>query len=149
MAANIATNSVWTFTQIERYLDETTMPCRLACITGDGFPHVTSLWYLYYEGRLWFSVQQSAKISQWLAHEPKCGFEIAVNEAPYVGVRGRGLATCSAATDERTLRRLINRFLGDDNSDLATWLLSRTATEVTISVEPQWLTSWDYAARMS
>jgi hypothetical protein len=85
----------------------------------------------------------------WLRSQPRCGFEIAVNGAPYAGVRGRGIAQCAPASDDRILHALIDRFLGDENPKLAILLLSRTETEVTVSVTPQWLTSWDYGDRIS
>jgi nitroimidazol reductase NimA-like FMN-containing flavoprotein (pyridoxamine 5'-phosphate oxidase superfamily) len=149
MPIEIASNSAWSLVAIERYLAETALPCRLACVRPDDYPHVTSLWYLFRNGELWFSIQRSAKLASWLRSEPRCGFEIAVNDAPYAGVRGRGIARCAQASDDRILRALIDRFLGDENPKLATWLLSRTETEVTVSVTPQWLTSWDYSDRMS
>jgi hypothetical protein len=147
--ADVAANSAWPLAKIETYLAAATLPCRLACITDAGFPHVTSLWYLYRDGELLFSVQRSAMVSSWLRENPKCGFEIAVNEPPYVGVRGRGSAIVEPAQDDTLLRSLIDRFLGDGNPDLARWLLSRTATELTLHVRPQWLTAWDYGKRMS
>jgi hypothetical protein len=108
-----------------------------------------SLWYLYRDGQLWFSVQRNTKFTQWLSDNPRCGFEIAVNEPPYVGVRGRGTATTVQAADDAVLRELIDRFLADDNPGLANWLLSRTATEITLTVRPHWLTAWDYRTRMA
>ena len=148
MTADIASNSAWSHGEIESYLSGTTLPCRLACTTADGYPHVMSLWYLYRDGQLWFSVQRNAKLTQWLSDNPRCGFEIAVNEPPYLGVRGRGTATTVQAADDTVLRGLIDRFLGDENPGLANWLLSRTATEITLTVRPHWLTAWDYRTRM-
>jgi nitroimidazol reductase NimA-like FMN-containing flavoprotein (pyridoxamine 5'-phosphate oxidase superfamily) len=149
MTADIASNSAWSHGEIESYLSGTTLPCRLACTTADGYPHVMSLWYLYRDGQLWFSVQRNTKFTHWLSDNPRCGFEIANNEPPYVGVRGRGTATTVQAADDTVLRDLIERFLGDDNPGLANWLLSRTATEITLTVRPHWLTAWDYRTRMA
>lgn len=146
--ADISANSDWPLAKIETYLAEATLPCRLACVTDGGFPHVTSLWYLYRDGELLFSVQRSAMLAAWLEENPKCGFEVAVNEPPYIGVRGRGTAVVTPATDDSVLRKLIDRFLGEENPDLARWLLSRTATELTLRVRPHWLTAWDYGKRM-
>ena len=149
MTVDIGSNSAWSYDEIESYLTTTELPCRLACTTADGYPHVMSLWYLYRGGQLWFSVQRSAKFTQWLIDDPKCGFEIAVNEPPYVGVRGRGTANATPAADDAVLRELIDRFLSNDNPGLANWLLSRTATEITLTVRPHWLTAWDYRTRMA
>ena len=59
----LAKGSSWDFSTIESYLSVTKIPCRLSSITADGFPHVTSLWFKYDSGKLWFSFQQSAKLA--------------------------------------------------------------------------------------
>jgi hypothetical protein len=61
---------------------------------------------------------------------------------------GRGHATLvpEAATD--VLPRLIDRYLGDGESELGTWLMSRLDTEVAIRIEGLRVTSWDYTPRM-
>jgi hypothetical protein len=50
---------------------------------------------------------------------------------------------------EDVLRLLIQRYLGDEESSLARWLLGRRSTEVAIRVEPSHLHSWDYRRRMT
>lgn len=145
----IAEGSAWDRTRIERYLADSRLPCRLACVTGDGYPHVTSLWFLYTGGEVQLSMQQDAWVPRWLADNPRCGFEVAVNEPPYAGVRGRGVARLARAGEAPSvLPELVDRYLGERDSELARWLLSRLDTEVTIRVTPEWLTSWDYGNRM-
>ena len=46
------------------------------------------------------------------------------------------------------LNQVIDRYLGETNSSLAQWLLSRVDDEVIIRVEPQRFFSWDYRNRM-
>ena len=48
----------------------------------------------------------------------------------------------------RLLQRVLQRYLGGEDSNLARWLLSRRDEEVLISIEPQRLFSWDYRERM-
>jgi hypothetical protein len=50
---------------------------------------------------------------------------------------------------EDILRLLIQRYLGDEESSLARWLLGRRSSEVTIRVVPSHLHSWDYTNRMT
>ena len=144
----LAKGSSWDFSTVETYLSNTNIPCRLSCITGEGFPHVTSLWFKYSSGKLWFSFQQSTKLASWLAEEPRCGFEIAGDNPPYHGVRGRGWAWILKASEQPVLESLIQSYLGTNESPLARWLLSRPETELTLAVTPSWVTSWDYRKRM-
>lgn len=145
----VAHGSAWDWPRIERYLTGSPLPCRLACVTREGFPHVTSLWFDYARGVLSFSVQDSAWVGRWLAANLRCGFEVAVNDPPYRGVRGRGEAVVERGADDPVLPTLVDRYLGGRDSDLARWLLSRLDTEVTVRVRATWVTSWDYGARMS
>ena len=43
---------------------------------------------------------------------------------------------------------LVERYLGGSGSRLARWLLGRRDEEVGLRITPQWLTSWDFSARM-
>jgi hypothetical protein len=59
-----------------------------------------------------------------------------------------GLATLHDDRGEEILRVLIERYLGDSTSRLASFLLARVEQETTIAIEPQTLVSWDYQERM-
>ncbi len=144
----ISAASDWDAATIETWLVDSVLPCRLSCITGKGFPHVTSLWYCYDAGELLFSVQRSLRVVGWLQAEPRCGFEIAGDNPPYRGVRGRGTARVVPAQERPVLDGLIERYLGTRDTRLARWLLSRPRTEMTIRVTPGWMSSWDYGERM-
>jgi hypothetical protein len=43
---------------------------------------------------------------------------------------------------------LIERYLGDTESKLGSFLLARAKQETAIAIEPRTLVSWDYAERM-
>jgi nitroimidazol reductase NimA-like FMN-containing flavoprotein (pyridoxamine 5'-phosphate oxidase superfamily) len=145
----VARSSAWTPDAIADFLVQTVVPCRLSCITSGGYPHVNSLWYLYGDGALWLSTQNSSAVWRWLRADPRCGFEVAGDQPPYRGVRGRGHVTLLTAREAPVLARLLERYLSGTDSPLARWLLSRAANEATLRIEPHWLTAWDYAARMA
>ena len=147
--SKIADSSIWDEKKIGDYLFHSKIPCRLASITSEDFPHVMSLWYLYQEGCIFCSVQRRTAIVNWLLNKPKCGFEIASDKQPYKGVRGRGSASLEIGQSNNILPLLINRYLGSCDSGLAQKLLARPETEVTIRITPTWLTSWDFTTRMS
>ena len=138
----------WDDTRIERHLEESRVPLRLACADGAGWPVVVSLWYLLEDGVLWCATPARSRVAIWLTREPRCGFEVAPNEPPYFGVRGQGTAELVPAEGDRVLRRLAERYLGGDSSEFARWLLARHVAEVAIRIAPSRVSSWDFTARM-
>lgn len=145
----ISASSAWSAAQIEKFLQTAVLPCRLGCVSSAGFPMVTSLWYLYADNALHFSVQESSRVVGWLRANPRCGFEVAGDAQPYRGVRGHGYVSLHSAADEGLLQRLLLRYDIAENSSLASWLLSRLETEVSVRLQPRRLTSWDYSSRMA
>lgn len=139
----------YSLAEAELYLRETVIPLRLACTTSTGWPLVLSLWYLYRDGSLWCATSPRAVILRHLEHNGRCGFEVAPNEPPYLGVRGQAQATVIRGGGGALLEQLIQRYLGTTASPLAGQLLSRAAEEVAIRLTPTRLSSWDYRRRMT
>ena len=139
----------WSADHIEQYLRTAVLPIRLASIAADGSPVVLSLWYLYEEGSIWCATQRTARLIARLEREPRCGFEIAADSSPYRGVRGRARATIDAHQGATLLPRLINRYLGGTDSQLAAWLLARAEHEVAIRLDRMRVSTWDFTQRMT
>ena len=146
--SSIRKGSAWDAMRIEQYLMQSGVPARIACNAGHGFPLLNSLWYEYHDSSLWLATHASSTILDYLQRDSRCAFEIAVNEPPYRGVRGQARAEISRDGAGALLERLIARYLGDTNPDLARWLLGRADQEFLIRLRPTWLTAWDYSARM-
>jgi hypothetical protein len=47
------------------------------------------------------------------------------------------------------LAELLDRYQGGRATPLARWLLARADREVAVRIEIDWLTAWDYSARMA
>jgi nitroimidazol reductase NimA-like FMN-containing flavoprotein (pyridoxamine 5'-phosphate oxidase superfamily) len=131
------------------YLDAIRIPLRLSCVTTSGWPFVLSLWYLHDAGRLVCATLETARIVDYLRREPRCGFEVAADQPPYCGVRGRALAAIVPAAGPETLERLIDRYLGGRDNGLARWLLARSQHEVAIVLTPVQVFTWNYQQRMA
>ena len=142
------TSGPWDRSQIEAFLDETVIPIRIAS-AGRTSPLVQSLWFLYDEDALWCASQVDSVLTRRLHADPRCGFEIAGDLPPYRGVRGSGQAELLPERAATVLPRLISRYLGDEPSPLATWLLSRVDSEVAIRISDLRVTSYDFTSRMS
>jgi len=139
----------WTGDDVETFLQETTVPIRLATRRPDGSPWVITLWYRYRDGAFECATQATADVVGFLRHDPSVGFDVSTNRIPYRGIRGNG--TVSISTDGATavLGDLVERYLGGTDSSLAEWLLADDREEVRIQVEPHTIYSWDYADRMA
>lgn len=135
--------------QQEMYLTQITIPLRLSCVSDGGWPVVLSLWYLYREGKLLCATQVNARVVQYLRQQPRCGFEIAADDPPYCGLRGRGEAEIQPEMGHEVLEQLLLRYTGGLDHNLARRLLAKSANEVAIVITPRKIFSWNYTDRMT
>lgn len=138
----------YTLEQVERYLWETVIPVRLACLGRTGAPVVLSLWFVYRDGALWCASRPTSHVVRHLARDARCAFEVARDDPPYRGVRGQGRASLRRGEGGALLGELLDRYLGGRDSPLARRLLAHAADEVAIRLAPTRLASWDYTERM-
>ena len=141
-------SGAWPLDTDERFLHQTTIPVRIAS-NGREFPLVQSQWFLYEYSALWCCAQADSVLAQRLRNDPSCAFEVSGDLPPYMGVSGTGSASLHASEAARILPLLIHRYLGDEPSTLADWLLSRLDVEVAIRISDLAVTSWDFSARMT
>lgn len=146
MAARLS--GPWSMAQVQEHLDQARIPIRLGCQTPSGHPIVISLWFVARGDALWCASLEDADVVSFLRKNPRCGFEVARDEPPYRGVRGWGEAAIVPEMGEEILRVLIRRYLRDERTPLARWLLSRARHEVAIRIDPERLVTWDYTERM-
>ncbi|MFA9412099.1 MAG: pyridoxamine 5'-phosphate oxidase family protein [Deltaproteobacteria bacterium] len=138
----------WTGSEIRQFLAEARIPMRLAANADSGFPVILSLWFLPEDDELLAAVHRDARIANRLKADPRCAFEIAPNEPPYRGVRGRAIACLEPEGAGALLERLLDRYLGSSDSSLGRFLLARAEEELVIRLQPSRIASWDYGGRM-
>lgn len=131
------------------YLEETQIPLRLACVRESGWPVVLSLWYLYDAGALYCATPASARVVAYLTADPRCSFEVASDQPPYCGVRGRTRATIDQERGMEILERLLIRYVGGTDNPLARNLLGRPEPEVAIRLELERTVTWNFSKRMT
>jgi nitroimidazol reductase NimA-like FMN-containing flavoprotein (pyridoxamine 5'-phosphate oxidase superfamily) len=141
----------WSAAQIRRHLDESIIPARVAVLTPGGAPLVLSLWFMHRDGAIWCACNRRARLVKLLERDPRCGFEIAAEAPPYRGVRGQGTATLAPPRGAEVLAALLARYRVSAHSTLAATLTSEAArgNEMAIRIDPAWMTSWDFSARMA
>jgi len=135
--------------EMEKYLDAVRIPVRLACNTTSDWPTVISLWFLHKDGLLYCATQKTAKIVNYLQNDPRCAFEIAEDQPPYCGIRGQARARIDETRGAEILEKLLVRYLGNTESNLASSLLANSDTEIAIILEPMRIFTWDFTDRMA
>lgn len=149
LSAVLSPKSAWRAPQAAAFLAECRLPLRLSTVDERGFPHITSLWFQYANGRFLCCTQRSAVVCRHLVRNARVGFEVAVCAPPYHGLSGQGEAAIVHFNAAPLLTTLIEHYLQGRDPPLRQWLLSRLATEVVIEIVPRRLTSWDFRRRMS
>jgi len=147
---NLSKTSAWSESEVRSFLASSTIPMRIATNTAS-YPTLCSVWYLFDEQQgdlLCVSHEKSQLVSDLMANQ-KCSFEIAPNDPPYYGVRGKAVVTLSKDKALETLTTLMPRYLGGTESRLAKWLIGRSDEEYVLRLKPVQVTSWDYRERMS
>ena len=124
------------------------LPLRLACNAGHGFPSIVSLWFVREGDTLWCATHRDAWVAKQFAEDNRAGYEIAVNEPPYCGVRGRAEVTLVDARGPEILQLAADKYLGNSNASLRDWLLARADEEVALRVRLLTRSVWDYGHRM-
>ena len=134
--------------ELDRFLADTIVPLRLACLDRDGSPHVLSLWYLWRDGAIWCATRPDAWVVSRLRADPRGRLGVAGGGPPFRGLRGQGRAGLLPEQGEALLGELVDRYLGGRDGRFAGWLLARSAGEMAIRILPARTSRWDYSRRM-
>ena len=134
---------------IKKLIPDLKIPIRVGFIQSDDMPTVISLWYTYNDGKIYCASQKTAKIISYLKKNPVCGFEIAADTLPYKGMRGTGTVQILNETGAYVLDLLMEKYLGEKESNLSKFLRNNSKTEVAIEITPKQIFTYNYSKRMS
>jgi len=135
-------------TKLDHMISDKKIPIRLAFLKHNSIPAVISLWYEITDGKIYCATQRTAKIVSYLQKNPLCGFEIASDKPPYKGVRGQGTVKILEKEGPVILKVLIDKYLGDKESNLSRLLQQNSHSEVAIEITPKKIFHYDYSQRM-
>jgi len=106
-----------------------THPMTLTTERTDGYAHVTPLWYLWREGRLYFTLVEGRRHLRNLRRTPRATICVSEDDRPQLGAAGRARAAMFAGPVEligpvvvtdpaseiaQVLRTIATRYLGSD-----------------------------------
>ena len=134
--------------KINEYLATANTPLRISCNDRDGYPIICSLWFIYQDGELWSASHKNSHIVKALQQSQKIALEVASNEYPYHGIRGKADITLVDDSAGLVLQKVIDKYLQGGNKPLSDWLLSRKEDEYAIKISPIMINSWDFSTRM-
>ncbi|MGE0487240.1 MAG: hypothetical protein AB7Q81_24010 [Gammaproteobacteria bacterium] len=149
IAEALSRKSRWNAGIVHAFARDSLLPLRVSSLGADGFPQVTSLWFRLEAGRFLCCTQRGSLLARNVVRDGRVGFELAVNEPPYLGISGSADACLLDDDPAPLLTALADHYLGERDAPLRDWLLSRVATEVVVALTPRRITSWDFRGRMS
>ena len=114
-------------------------PVRLASLSPNGFPLISTLWFMYEKGLFWCITQQRTLLRRNLAADPRCAFEIGLDGRRFKLLRGQGIATLDLEDGGRVTELMISRYIKDPSGPTATAMRAQIPTEYAISIEPRWV----------
>lgn len=125
---------------IQELLGGLKKPVRLASQSPNGFPLISTLWFLYHDDYFWCITQKSTLLRRNLATNQKCAFEIALGgDAKYKVIRGQGNAVLDLSDGERVTNLMIARYISDPDGPVACQLRAQIPTEYAIRITPVWV----------
>ena len=144
----ISSKSAWDESEIRAFLNVSTIPLRLSFMNKNHEPMICSLWFKFVDDSLWSASHGNSYVVSQLENNRKVSFEISTNEYPYKGVRGKAEVELSKLNADNVLAELIDKYLDEKNSKLASWLMSRADSEYVLKITPSIINSWDFSDRM-
>jgi hypothetical protein len=114
-------------------------PVRLASISSNGFPLISTLWFLYEEGYFWCITQEKTILRQNLLRNPRCAFEISLDEGQFKLLRGQGMAELKLSDGRRVTELMIQRYMIDTDGAVAKGLRAQIPTEYAVCISPLWI----------
>ncbi len=72
-----------TAAEVDEFLGTRGVLMRIATVDADGDPHVTPIWFVYEEGRVWFTPREQSRWRGHIAGHPRIAVTIDEEAAPY------------------------------------------------------------------
>jgi PPOX class probable F420-dependent enzyme len=133
-------------------LDEPGYSLQLATIGANGYPHLSAMWYVYWNGRLYFNTYGTSQKGLNMARDPRvsCMVEVGKQYSQLRGVviQGRVVQVSDAREFEAVSLALIRRYPMPDATATPEQMLEhvkRTTRRLLYRVEPEHVYSWDHS----
>lgn len=122
---------------------------QLATLNPDGFPHLVTMYYDVFDGRVGFWTYGRAQKTVNLRRDPRltCLVETGEDYSTLRGVQIRGTATLVEDEDSvaEVGRRVYGRYIeGGITPELEPFIAQQATKRVAVMVDPERVVSWDH-----
>lgn len=129
--------------QVEDFLGRGVL-MRLACLDGDGFPHVFPVWHEWRDGAFWVIARQRSRWAEYMAADPRVGWTIDLPDT-LEKVMGKGSAEVvhEPVVEGQWVEiaeRMSYRYLGENGPTYLTSTIDQPRW--LFKVTPHWTRTW-------
>lgn len=108
--------------EVDDFLDGRGVLMRIATVDASGDPHVTPIWFVYEEGRIWFTPREHSAWREHILGHPRIAVTIDEEAAPYrkVIVEGEAELVHELGDDDiwrDRYRRISERYTSPEGAD--------------------------------
>ena len=132
------------------FLEKSKLNLQLGTVDADGDANVHPVWYVYERERLYIDAARASKKVANIRRRPRVYFCVDDERIPYMGVRGKGVATLHEDIGMALpiAERIMLKYTGSLDNDIAAALLDgvKGGQSVLIEIEPTYYSTWDHAS---
>ncbi len=139
--------------EIDDFLDRRGVLMRIATVDASGDPHVTPIWFLYEEGRIWFTPREHSAWRQHILAHPRIAVTIDEEGAPArkVIVEGEAELVHDLGEDDARrdrYRRISERYTSPEGADASvTNTIDQPRALMALSLDRCQVTTWRMPGR--
>ncbi len=135
--------------EIDRIL-ESKLNLQLASIDEKGDPNIQPIWFSYDKKiqKIFIMTPKTSKKVQNIRNKPNVYFSIDIENFPYKGIKGKGIATLVEDIDRTVLKaeNICKRYLGTLDHPLAKTIIesAKKGNHVPVEITPKFFSTWDF-----
>ena len=137
--------------EIAAFLNERGLSMQLATLGANGYPHLSAMWYVFMDGRLYFNTYISSQKGLNLTRDPRVSCMVEAGkqyqELRGVVIQGKVVLVTEPAEWETVSKELIRRYPMPTPTITPEIMLEnvrRTTKRKLFRVEPEHTYSWDH-----
>jgi PPOX class probable F420-dependent enzyme len=134
--------------EVVAFLSEPGHLLRLATVDSSGAPRVVPIWFLFADGRVWFTPRERSAWWADLQRDPRCALVVDEEPPPYRKVVWRGAVSVDFAPGNDDAwrdryRRIAARYVGEEGGEA---YIQATIAEpralLSVPLDPATVTTW-------
>ncbi len=133
--------------EIRKFLQDGSIPLRLAMIEKDGDPVIYPVWFHFEDDRIYFFTGKNSRKVGNLSRSNRVYFCIDSEGQPYKGVKGKASVAIVTQVEKAQgiAGNIIKKYLGNLNSSYAKTMIDgvKSGKEIVVELDPVYYSTWD------